>query len=173
MTHAKLTLCRAGPSENNIMTVQNDPGVAIDNGETMPTIRRVIERSPARHRLNLLFVLWPPVIHLLECVARRLCQECTDGQGEELLSRAIMTGLKAADSVKGYPEPAWPMRVVDAFMEGTQNFVAERTSMPCSSGEVLCGAQPYCRTASLKETEVVGLAVVPLRLKSVRGSKKA
>lgn len=173
MTHARLTLCHRRTSDNNIMTVKSEPSDAVDSGETAPTIRRVIERSPARHRLNLLFVLWPPVIHLLDCVARRLCHECPDGQGEELLSRAIMTGLKAADGVKGYSEPAWPMRVVDAFMEGTQSFVAERSSMPCPPGEVLCGAHPYCRSAGLTETADDGTSAVPLRLKSVRGSKRA
>jgi len=66
---------------------------------------------------------------------------------DQLISSAINSGMKAADGVREYTEPAWPMRVVEAFMSGTQEFVRSQVLMPCDPGSILCGSQPFCKRA--------------------------
>lgn len=130
------------------VTMTETYGITIDQTGVSPTLRRIIDKSPTRHKLNLLFVLWPPLILMLDCVSRRItASEVRVDLIDQLISRAIISGMRAADGVKGYTEPAWPMQVVEAFMSGTLEFVRSQVSMPCDPGSILCGSQPFCKRA--------------------------
>lgn len=123
-------------------------GITIDHTGVSPALRRVIEKSPTRHKLNLLLVLWPPLILLLDCVSRRICaSESDEDITDQLISRAIIAGLKAADRVEGYSEPAWPSRVIEAFMSGTLVFARSQVPMPCGPDSILCGLKSFCKHA--------------------------
>lgn len=130
------------------LTMTETYGITIDQTGVSPALRRVIDKSPTRHKLNLLFVLWPPLILMLDCVSRRItASDAHADLTDQLISRAIISGVKAADGVRGYTEPAWPMRVVEAFMSGTLEFVRSQVPMPCDPGSILCGSQPFCKRA--------------------------
>ena len=130
------------------LTMTESYGITIDQTGVSPALRRVIDKSPTRHKLNLLFVLWPPLILMLDCVSRRITASETHASlTDQLISRAVISGMKAADGVRGYTEPAWPMRVVEAFMFGTLEFVRSQVPMACDSGSILCGSQPFCKRA--------------------------
>lgn len=122
-------------------------GLTIDQNGVAPVLRRIIAKSPNRHKLNLLFALWPPAILMLDCIARRVCADIPTGQ-EDVISRAIFAGLKAADGVGEYKEPAWPLRVVEAFMLATMEFAAARVPMLCGDGVIFCGSQNSCKKSS-------------------------
>ncbi len=94
-----------------------------DQSAVEPILRRAIDKLPVRHKLNLLFVLWPPLITTLDTMTRHACNERKEQQVEDLLARALLLGLKAVDSIKDYSAPAWPMRVVDAFTDTIIDFM--------------------------------------------------
>jgi hypothetical protein len=170
MILALVTSGHAESVDNDNMTEANETEASSDQPEAASTIRRVIERSPIRHKLNLLLVLWPPVMTMLECVTRRVCEVVQQGHEDEVVSRALMAGLRAADAVGEYTAPAWPMRVVDAFAAGFQDYAKQRVSLACDSGTSLCGPLPACRTFRQYEGEGEGQVTIsePIR-KSVRG----
>jgi hypothetical protein len=172
MTLALVTACHDNSFGRKTMTEQNESEVSTDPSEASSTLRRVIDRSPTRHKINLLLVLWPPILGMLECVTRRVCEQGPEGQEEELVSRALMAGLRAADAVGEYTAPAWPMRVVDAFAAGFQDYAKQRVSLACDSGTSFCGPLPACRTFRQYEGEGEGQVTIsePIR-KSVRGGR--
>lgn len=80
-----------------------------------PILKGAIDRLPVRHRLNQLFILWPPLVSMLNSLARCACTTHATGAVETAMTKALLSGLRAADNVKDYTAPQWPLRVVDAF----------------------------------------------------------
>lgn len=172
MTLALVTSGHAESADNDNMTESNETGASSGQPEAASTIRRVIERSPIRHKLNLLLVLWPPVMTMLECITRRVCEAVPQGHEDEVVSRALMAGLRAADSVGEYSAPAWPMRVVDAFVSGFQEYAKQRVVLACDSGTSACGPLPACKIFRQNEgeREVQVSIAEPIR-KSIQGGR--
>lgn len=80
-----------------------------------PILKGAIDRLPVRHRLNLLFILWPPLVAMLNTMVREACAAHAADKVEAAMAKALLSGLRAADNVKDYAVPLWPLRVVDAF----------------------------------------------------------
>lgn len=128
-------------------------GPAVAHSEISATLRRVIERSPTRYKLNLLAILWPPVMTVLECVTRRARETGTPKEAEEIVGRALVAGLRAADAVSDYTAPSWPMRNVDAFMIGVKEYANGRNVLPCRSPTTTCDFMPACKTVPVNDSE--------------------
>lgn len=126
-------------AEQNIGQTGDQSGVSA-------TLRRVIDRSPTRYKLNLLAILWPPVMTVLECVTRRAYETGTPKEAEEIVSRALVAGLRAADAVVDYTAPSWPMRNVDAFMNGVREYASGRNVLPCQAAMTTCDSLPACKS---------------------------
>jgi hypothetical protein len=128
-------------------------GPTVDQSDVSASLRRVIERSPTRYKLNLLAILWPPVMTVLECVTRRARETGTPKEAEEIVGRALMAGLRAADAVGDYTAPSWPMRNVDAFMVGVKEYANGRNVLPCKSATTACEFIPACRSVPANDME--------------------
>lgn len=140
-------------------------GRAGDQAGVSATLRRVIDRSPTRYKLNLLAILWPPVMTVLECVTRRAYETGTPKEAEEIVSRALVAGLRAADAVIDYTAPSWPMRNVDAFMTGVKEYANGRNVFPCHAAMSTCDSMPACRSVPAidADTEMIGNGSAPKR----------
>ncbi len=82
-----------------------------------PILQLAIQKLPIRRRLSLVLVLWPPLSQLLDDAVALVRRDCADARPEDLIARSLIAALRAADKVGKYTEPAWPMRVVEAFVD--------------------------------------------------------
>ena len=112
-----------------------------------PILKGAIDRLPVRHRLNLLFILWPPLVAMLNAMVRGACTAHAADKVEVAMAKALLSGLRAADNVKDYAAPLWPLRVVDAFGVETAKLISPLLDDPFAYVPI-AGQTPGARTRS-------------------------
>ena len=102
---------------------------AFEIADLSPTVRRVIERSYVRHQLNLMFVLWPPLITMLNRSAEKLGKVVGNTEIETAILDGIAAGIKAANDVPAEYTHIKPLRSVDAFADGFTSYLQQRAQV--------------------------------------------